>query len=109
MADERSRQVRPPNLMRPGRGHGFGAERPKDIRTTLRRLLSYLRPYRHGIVIVFGLAAFGTAIGLLGPYLMGRAIVDAAPAVRNRPAELGLAPVVRVAQCVVALIAGKRA
>jgi len=74
MADERSRQVRPPNLMRPGRGHGFGAERPKDIRTTLRRLLSYLRPYRHGIVIVFGLAAFGTAIGLLGPYLMGRAI-----------------------------------
>ena len=74
MADERSRQVRPPNLMRPGRGHGFGAERPKDVKTTLRLLLSYLRPYRHGIILVFILAAFGTTVSLLAPYLMGRAI-----------------------------------
>lgn len=74
MAEDRSPRVRPPNLMRPGRGHGFAFERPKDLRRTLRRLLSYLSPYRRGIVLVFFLAAFGTTIGLLGPYLMGRAI-----------------------------------
>ena len=76
MPEDRSRpsQVRPPNLMRPGRGHGFGTERPKDVKKTLRRLIAYLRPYRGGIILVFVLTAFGTAIGLLAPYLMGRAI-----------------------------------
>jgi len=46
MPEDRSRpsQVRPPNLMRPGRGHGFGTERPKDVKKTLRRLIAYLRP-----------------------------------------------------------------
>jgi len=74
MAEERSSRVRPPNLIRPGRGHGFGIERPKDVRTTLRRLIAYLRPYRGRIVLVFILATFGTTIALLAPYLMGRAI-----------------------------------
>ncbi len=62
-------------MFRPGRGgHMFGGERAKDTRGALRRLLGYLRPYRSVIVLVFVLATFGTAMALLGPYLMGLAI-----------------------------------
>ena len=62
-------------MFRPGRGgHMFGAERARDTRGALRRLVGYLRPYRSTIVLVFVLATFGTAMALLGPYLMGLAI-----------------------------------
>ena len=60
--------------MRPGRGHGMGFEKAKNVRGSLRRLLDYLQPYRAAIVLVFVLATFGTAMALLGPYLMGVAI-----------------------------------
>jgi len=56
------------------RGHGMGIDKAKNVRGTLRRLLSYFRRYRTTLVLVFALAAFGTAMALLGPYLMGVAI-----------------------------------
>lgn len=62
------------NLMRPGRGHGMRFEKARNVRGTTRRLLGYLRPYRATLITVFGMAAFGTAMALLGPYLMGLAI-----------------------------------
>ncbi len=73
---ESPRQAQPRGpMIRPGRGgHAFGGERAKDARGTLRRLLAYLSPYRWAIAAVFVLATFGTAMTLLGPYLMGLAI-----------------------------------
>lgn len=65
---------RPRSLMRPGRGHGMGFEKAKNVRGATRRLLEYLRPYRATLIIVFCLATFGTTMALLGPYLMGLAI-----------------------------------
>jgi len=60
---------------RPGRGgHAFGGERATDARGALRRLLAYLAPYRLTIALVLVLATFGTAMALVGPYLMGVAI-----------------------------------
>ena len=56
------------------RGHGMGIDKAKNIRGALRRLLSYFRRYRTTLVLVFVLAAFGTAMALIGPYLMGVAI-----------------------------------
>jgi len=56
------------------RGHGMGIDKAKNVRGTLRRLLSYFRRYRTTLVFVFVLAAFGTAMALIGPYLMGVAI-----------------------------------
>lgn len=56
------------------RGHGMGIDKAKNVRGTLRRLLAYFRRYRTTLVLVFVLAAFGTAMALLGPYLMGVAI-----------------------------------
>lgn len=49
-------------------------EKAKNVRGTTSRLLGYLRPYRAGLIIVFVLATFGTAMALLGPYLMGVAV-----------------------------------
>ena len=67
-------QVRPRNLMRPGQGHGVRFERAKNVKGTTRRLLGYLTAYRSALVAVLVLATMGTAVGLLGPYLMGLAI-----------------------------------
>jgi ATP-binding cassette subfamily B multidrug efflux pump len=52
----------------------FGGDKAKDTRGALRRLIGYLRTYRGTIVLVFVLATFGTAMALVGPYLMGVAI-----------------------------------
>jgi len=60
--------------MRPGRGHSMRIERAKDAKGTTVRLIRYLLPYRTTLILVFVLAALGTAASLLGPYLMGRAI-----------------------------------
>lgn len=65
---------RPTSMMRPGRGHGMRFERAKNVKGATRRLLGYLNPYRGTLIIVFVLATFGTAMALLGPYLMGVAI-----------------------------------
>ncbi len=71
--DDRQRGGRA--LFGPGsRGHGMGIDKAKNVRGTLRRLLSYFRRYRTTLILVFVLAAFGTAMALLGPYLMGVAI-----------------------------------
>ena len=71
--DDRQRGGRA--LFGPGsRGHGMGIDKAKNIRGTLRRLLSYFRRYRTTLILVFVLAALGTAMALLGPYLMGLAI-----------------------------------
>jgi ATP-binding cassette subfamily B multidrug efflux pump len=61
---------------RPGPGGQGRAriEKAKDLRGTLRRLLSYLRPYRGSLTGVFLLVIVGTLAELAGPMLMGLAI-----------------------------------
>jgi len=60
--------------MRPGGGHGMRFEKAKNVKGATRRLLGYLRPHRLVLITVFVMATFGTAMALLGPYLMGVAI-----------------------------------
>ncbi|WP_312111602.1 ABC transporter ATP-binding protein [Brevibacillus reuszeri] len=73
----------------PGPGGGPGAQRPmgfggpgmmtmpgqkaKNFKGTLRRLLSYLKPYRFRLTIVFLAAALSTVFGILSPKLLGNA------------------------------------
>lgn len=64
---------------------GTRIEKARDVRGTLRRLLGYLRPYRAHFAAVFLLALLATALSLLGPFLMGRAIDGA---IRGRDAGL---------------------
>jgi ATP-binding cassette subfamily B multidrug efflux pump len=54
---------------------GFGrgpAEKPKDLRGTIRRLVAYFGPRRRKIGIVMLLAALSTAFSIVGPKLMGK-------------------------------------
>ncbi|MEZ4622134.1 MAG: ABC transporter ATP-binding protein [Caldilineaceae bacterium] len=59
-------------------GHGGGGmltgEAAGDTGKTIRRLLTYLRPYRARLLLVSGLVILSTAGNLAGPILLGRAI-----------------------------------
>ncbi len=69
----------PPRPGGPGPG-GPGAhmmrpkERAKNIRGTLRRLWDYLKRQGWGLAIIVILVSISSGLGLLGPYLMGKAI-----------------------------------
>ena len=49
-------------------------EAARDTRSTVRRLLAYLKPYWRSISVVAVLAIFSTLLGLAGPILIGQAI-----------------------------------
>jgi ATP-binding cassette, subfamily B, multidrug efflux pump len=48
--------------------------RAKDTKGTVHRLWIYLKGQKKGLILVFIFVALTTLFGLLGPYLMGRAI-----------------------------------
>ncbi len=76
---EASTTQTPPRPGGPGPG-GPGAhmmrpkERAKNIRGTLRRLWDYLKRQGWGLAIIVILVSVSSGLGLLGPYLMGKAI-----------------------------------
>lgn len=71
---------------RPQRGgHGFGppganmmmtGEKPKNFKGTLKRLLTYLKPRRTRLTIVFLAAILSTVFTIVGPMIMGMAITE---------------------------------
>lgn len=67
-----------PRLGMAGRGplHVQRIEKAHDPRRALLRLLPYLRPFRTELALVFLFVASYTALGLVGPYLLGVAIDD---------------------------------
>lgn len=60
--------------MRRGPGYLPPIEKARDPRRTFLRLLRYLSPYRLALAFVLMLVLVSTFLGLVGPYLMGRAI-----------------------------------
>jgi ATP-binding cassette subfamily B multidrug efflux pump len=72
-------------------GHGGGisltGESASDTRSTIRRLLGYLKPYWRALIVVALLAVVGTLALLAGPVLLGNAI-DQFIAARDRPGLL---------------------
>jgi len=61
-------------LSKYGRAFRDKIERAQDPRHSLRRLYSYLSPYRLQLIIVCAIIVIYTILGLVGPYLMGVAI-----------------------------------
>jgi ATP-binding cassette subfamily B protein len=55
-------------------GINLTGEAARDTRSTVRRLLGFLKPYWRSLAVVAVLAIFGTVMGLAGPILIGRAI-----------------------------------
>jgi ATP-binding cassette subfamily B protein len=53
-------------------GGGRAAEKPKDMRKTLRRLVGYFGPRRRQIGVVMFLAVLSTTFSIVGPKLMGK-------------------------------------
>ncbi|AIQ61387.1 ABC transporter ATP-binding protein [Paenibacillus borealis] len=79
---EQNKGMKPPGR-RPG-GGGFGggpggpgmrmpAEKAKDFKGTLRRLIRYLRPRQVQLIIVFVMAIASTIFSIFSPKVMGRA------------------------------------
>ena len=57
-----------------GGGRMMSGESAKNTRSTVMRLLSYLRPYQKRLWGVAGLVIISTILGLAGPILVGQAI-----------------------------------
>lgn len=59
-----------------GRGHGrFGpVQKAEDARSTMFRLAGYLLRYKSALLLTVVLVALASGLGVLGPFLMGRAI-----------------------------------
>ncbi len=57
-----------------GRGFGARIEKARDVRSTLRRLLRYLLPYRARLALALLLVLITTLLDLAGPYFNGLAI-----------------------------------
>jgi len=55
---------------------GRGRQRPKQWMPTLLRIWSYLAVHKRLLAAVFFMTAVSSTLGLLGPYLLGRAIDD---------------------------------
>jgi ATP-binding cassette subfamily B protein len=58
---------------RPIGGLGVPAQKAKDFKGTLVRLLGYLRPHRRGLVVVVIAGAIGTVFSVVGPKILGLA------------------------------------
>lgn len=59
-------------------------EKARDPRNALIRLLPYLKPFKVVLTLILCLVLLYTALGLIGPYLMGKAI-DNFIAAKNTP------------------------
>lgn len=72
--------------MGPGRGPGamMPGEKAKDFKSTLKRLLDYLSPFRQQLAFVLVLAMASAAFGIYGPKLLGMATTKVFEGVMGR-------------------------
>jgi ATP-binding cassette subfamily B protein len=58
-------------------GHGPGgmgpAEKPKDFKATIKKLIAYMRPFRAKIITVIVFAIFSASFSIIGPKILGKA------------------------------------
>lgn len=78
MAENRSSRAAPPPLSTFGRGgpgnFGGKVERPKNARSAIGRVWTYLRRQRLALSLTGVLVVLSTALGVAGPFLLGKAI-----------------------------------
>ena len=68
-------------------GHGMNAHgKPKNTKQTVKRLLSYLSPYRFRLVLVLICMLFSTASSLVGGYIL-RPVINSLVEADKTPAE----------------------
>jgi len=65
---------RVPMPVGPQRRAGRRIEKPKDARAAVIRMAAYLKPFTRSLMFVFLFVLVSTGLGVVGPYLIGRAI-----------------------------------
>ena len=53
---------------------GMKMEKPKDFKGTMKKLLTYIKPFIPSIIIVFIFAIGSVIVGIRGPKILGEAI-----------------------------------
>lgn len=81
MNNVRERKPDKGSYLRMGRGHGPGGvgmpvEKAKDFTGTVKRLLTYLKPRRFKITLVFFMAIFSTIFSIVSPKIMGKTTTE---------------------------------
>ena len=59
-----------------GHGHGMPMEKPKDFKSSLRRLLGYLARHKAALAVVMVTAILGTVFSIFGPRILGQATTE---------------------------------
>ena len=59
---------------RPGHGLYISAEKSKDFKGTLKKLLAYLKPQYKGLIVVFSFTIISTVFSIIGPRVIGFAV-----------------------------------
>ena len=60
------------------RGHGghMSAEKAKDFKTAMKRLLNYMKRYRLQLVVMMVFAVGSTIFNIVGPKVLGKATTE---------------------------------
>ena len=76
MSREGNRQGMPRGPMGGGRGMRGPAEKAKDFKGTMKKLMSYLGKYTYAIIAVFIFAIGSVAFSVIGPKVLGKATTE---------------------------------
>ena len=60
--------------VRPGHGLYISAEKSKDFKGTMKKLLAYLKPQYKGLIVVLSFTLLTTAFNIIGPKVLGFAV-----------------------------------
>lgn len=76
MADERFKTKRQARRRGPGHGMSAPAEKAKDFKGTLRKLVSYISRYHAALIVVAIFTIGSTVFSIVGPKVLGKATTE---------------------------------
>lgn len=76
MADERFKTKRQTRRRGPGHGIGTPAEKAKDFKGTLKKLVSYISKYHAALIVVAIFTIGSTVFSIVGPKVLGKATTE---------------------------------
>jgi ATP-binding cassette subfamily B protein len=84
MADNNNEYRRPPMRRRHGGGPGMPAEKAKDFKGSISKLLSYIGSFKFAVIVVMIFAAVSTVFNVIGPKILGKATTALAEGLMNK-------------------------
>ena len=100
-----SKTNRPSQTMRHGPMRGRGpAEKAKDFKGTMKKLIGYLKPYHLNIIVAFIFTAFSVVFMVIGPKILGNATTEIANGLSAKLSGTGGIDFNRIAEILMMLI-----